>query len=142
MDADLLGDSGSGSSGCATALGSSSVAIGIVIAVTASVGINVGQNLQAVGLQSLPDAAVNPCSSRTWVVGLVIFITGSLLNFAAFSFAAASIVVPIEAVQFVTNVRPESVAPSSPAHRVHTSRDGRMPAASRSCSPSSSTRWP
>ena len=106
MDDDVLGDSGSGTvpGGCATALGSSSVAVGVVIAITASVGINVGQNLQAVGLQSSPEAAANPCSSRTWTVGLAIFITGSLLNFAAFSFAAASIVVPIEAVQFVTNV--------------------------------------
>lgn len=32
------------------------------------------------------------------------FITGSLLNFGAFTFASASILVPIEAVQFVVNV--------------------------------------
>ena len=32
------------------------------------------------------------------------FITGSLLNFVAFTFASASILVPIEAVQFVVNV--------------------------------------
>ena len=96
--------SGESGDGCAKTLGPSSVVIGIAIALAASVGINLGQNLQALGLQSSPAAAKNPCSSKIWVVGLVIFITGSLLNFAAFSFAAASVVVPIEAVQFVTNV--------------------------------------
>ena len=97
--------SGGGSSDCAGQAGPDSVVLGIGIAVVASVGINLGQNLQALGLQSSEEAVARPCSSRTWVIGLTIFITGSLLNFAAFSFAAASVVVPIEAVQFVTNVR-------------------------------------
>ena len=55
-------------------------------------------------MQSSQAVAAKPCSSRTWVVGLSVFITGSLLNFAAFTFASASILVPIEAVQFVVNV--------------------------------------
>merc|ERR1719473_1512663 len=69
-----------------------------------SVMINIGQNLQAMAMQSSPAVKAKPCTSRTWVVGLTIFITGSLLNFAAFTFASASILVPIEAVQFVVNV--------------------------------------
>ena len=36
--------------------------------------------------------------------GMGTFMTGSILNFIAFTFASASILVPIEAVQFVTNV--------------------------------------
>jgi len=37
-------------------------------------------------------------------VGTFIFIFGSLVNFAAFAFAPASVLAPLEAVQFITNV--------------------------------------
>eukprot|EP00966_Prymnesium_polylepis_P028818 668031-Prymnesium_polylepis.1 len=30
-----------------------------------------------------PEAAENPCQSRTWVIGLTIFITGSIGNMVA-----------------------------------------------------------
>ena len=78
--------------------------LGVAIHVVGSVGINIGQNLQAKAMQSSPQVKAKPCSSRLWVIGLTIFITGSLLNFVAFTFASASILVPIEAVQFVVNV--------------------------------------
>jgi hypothetical protein len=47
---------------------------------------------------------INSCESKIWVVGTVIFITGSLLTFAAFAFAPQSILACIEGIQFVTNV--------------------------------------
>lgn len=37
-------------------------------------------------------------------VGTFIFIFGSLINFAAFAFAPASVLAPLEAIQFVTNI--------------------------------------
>ena len=36
--------------------------------------------------------------------GTAIFIFGSVINFAAFAFAAASVLAPLEAVQFITNL--------------------------------------
>ena len=81
-----------------------SVLLGVLMGLIGSVLINIGQNLQARAMQSDASVKDKPCTSRTWVIGLSIFITGSLLNFAAFTFASASILVPIEAVQFVVNV--------------------------------------
>ncbi|KAL3918264.1 MAG: hypothetical protein SGPRY_006084 [Prymnesium sp.] len=84
--------------------GASSTLIGVIMGLTASIGINSGQNLQALGLQISEEVRLKPYTSRTWCIGMAVFITGSMLNFAAFSFAASSILVPLEAVQFVTNV--------------------------------------
>lgn len=84
--------------------GSSSTMIGVLMGLTASVGINAGQNLQALGLSVSEEVRAKPYLSKMWRVGMAVFITGSFLNFAAFSFAASSILVPLEAVQFVTNV--------------------------------------
>lgn len=81
-----------------------SVLAGVAMGLFASVFINLGQNLQALGLQASDEMRANPCKSRTWVMGMAVFIFGSMINFAAFSFAPASILVPLEAVQFVTNV--------------------------------------
>ena len=36
--------------------------------------------------------------------GTAIFILGSVINFTAFAFAAASVLAPLEAVQFITNL--------------------------------------
>ena len=83
---------------------SSAVMIGVIMGVIGSIMINIGQNFQATGLTTTPQAQDNPCSSRTWVIGLTIFIAGALLNFGAFTFASASVLVPIEAIQFVVNV--------------------------------------
>ena len=70
-------------------------------------------NLTVVMYRSHPVASpLRPCllSSSPFFSSLLLslwraqFITGSLLNFGAFTFASASILVPIEAVQFVVNV--------------------------------------
>lgn len=45
-----------------------------------------------------------PCSSITWVIGTIIFVTGSLLNFASYAFAAQSMLASLESIQFVTNL--------------------------------------
>ena len=47
---------------------------------------------------------LDTCQSKTWIMGTVIFISGSLLNFASYSFAAQSLLACLEAVQFVTNI--------------------------------------
>mmetsp|Transcript_25883 Transcript_25883/g.46814 ORF Transcript_25883/g.46814 Transcript_25883/m.46814 type:complete len:365 (-) Transcript_25883:53-1147(-) len=82
---------------------SSDVAIGVSMGLLGSVAINMGQNLQAMGLKALEDQS-KPWLSKSWSIGMTIFIVGSMVNFAAFSFAPASVLVPLEAVQFVTNV--------------------------------------
>lgn len=46
----------------------------------------------------------HPCTSITWVVGTVIFVSGSLLNFASYAFAAQSMLASLESIQFVTNL--------------------------------------
>jgi hypothetical protein len=42
--------------------------------------------------------------SMTWAIGTFIFVTGSLLNFASYAFAAQSMLASLESVQFVTNL--------------------------------------
>ena len=86
-------------------LPSGSVSIGVLMGVGGSMGINVGQNLQATGLQSLPEElTLKPHKSAVWIFGLLIFIAFSLLNFAALALAPASILTPLESIQFVTNI--------------------------------------
>ncbi|KAL7528360.1 hypothetical protein ACHAXR_002401, partial [Thalassiosira sp. AJA248-18] len=46
----------------------------------------------------------SPMQSITWVVGTIIFVSGSLLNFASYAFAAQSMLASLESVQFVTNL--------------------------------------
>ncbi len=41
---------------------------------------------------------------KKWSVGLFIFISFSIINFAALSFAPSSVLTPIESIQFVTNI--------------------------------------
>lgn len=80
-------------------------AVGVVMGVFGSIGINVGQNLQAAGIQKLPEESRHkPQKSRQWRLGLGIFITFSMLNFAALALAPASVLTPLESIQFVTNV--------------------------------------
>lgn len=43
-------------------------------------------------------------SSPTWVIGTFIFVTGSLLNFASYAYAAQSTLASLESIQFVTNL--------------------------------------
>ena len=95
---------GTNGTACDTDGTTNTVAIGIMIGLISSIGINVGQNLQSIGMKSSPEAQENPCSSRTWIIGLAIFVTGSLGNMVAMAFASASILVPLESSQFVTNI--------------------------------------
>jgi len=56
------------------------------------------------GAPEEPAEELDTCQSPIWVVGTVVFISGSLLNFAAFAFAPQSILASLEGIQFVTNV--------------------------------------
>lgn len=81
--------------------------LGIVLGVLASIGINIGNNLQAVALQAQKAAAAQQGERRQpllWHLGTAIFLAAALLNFSAFMFAPASILAPLESVQFVTNL--------------------------------------
>ena len=82
------------------------VPVGIAAGTVASIGINIGQNLQADGLRTLPEELrmSNPAKSKQWIIGQAVFISFSILNFAALSLAPASVLVPLESIQFVTNV--------------------------------------
>ena len=45
-----------------------------------------------------------PQTSPYWLVGTIIFVLGSLFTFAAFGFAAQSLLASLESVQFISNV--------------------------------------
>ena len=78
--------------------------IGVSMGVCGSIGINIGQNLQAAGIQSLDmEDRTKPHKSRTWIIGTTIFVVFSLINFAALALAPASVLTPLESIQFVTN---------------------------------------
>lgn len=55
-----------------------SVLIGILMGLVGSVMINIGQNLQAMAMQSSPAVKAKPCTSRTWVTGLSVVSTTPL----------------------------------------------------------------
>ena len=66
----------------------SAVVVGIMIGLISSIGINLGQNIQSIGMKQ-PGAAEKPCTSKTWVIGLTVFVIGSLGNMVAMAFASA-----------------------------------------------------
>lgn len=84
------------------------VVIGICIHILGSVGINTGQNLQSMALQKQGLGNQPSCAelkqNKLWLFGTAMFVTFSILNFVALTLAPASILVPLESVQFVTNV--------------------------------------
>jgi len=95
----------------------SSVGLGIVLGLAGSIAINTGNNLQSLGMYELELSQAEEqihskeekkdlkvCSSKTWVFGTVIFVTGALLNFASYGFAPQSTLASLESVQFVTNL--------------------------------------
>lgn len=43
-------------------------------------------------------------SSPIWIFGTVVFVSGSLLNFASYGFAPQSMLASLESIQFVTNI--------------------------------------
>lgn len=93
---------------------------GILLGLTASVGINIGNNLQALGMEerkTLQDSAAKEALAgltdvqtpaipmpNIWKAGTALFVTSALVNFAAFGFAPASILAPLESVQFISNL--------------------------------------
>ena len=88
-----------------TALPAWGFGVGVLMGVAGSIGINVGQNMQATALDELPEELKSkPHKSKLWMWGMVIFIVFSLINFAALALAPASILTPLESIQFVTNI--------------------------------------
>jgi hypothetical protein len=72
------------------------VAIGIGIGLLASIGINLGQNIQN-------SNADDPRKASRWWFGFTLFVVSAIANFVAFAFAPASVLAPLEGAQFVTN---------------------------------------
>ncbi len=83
------------------------VVIGIVLGVGASIGINVGNNIMAIALAMHPspeDVAAVKRRKKVLVCGTTLFAVASVINFVAFAFAPASVLAPLEAIQFVSNL--------------------------------------
>ena len=78
--------------------------LGVAIHIVGSVGINLGQNIQALALSRRPDLKNYPCGSTLWRWGMALFITASIVTFGALALASASILVPLESVQFIVNI--------------------------------------
>eukprot|EP00966_Prymnesium_polylepis_P326040 7381971-Prymnesium_polylepis.1 len=65
------------------------VILGVVLGLSASIGINVGNNMQALGLQQQEEAGLES-KTRTFKLGTACFAVASIVNFGAFGFAPAS----------------------------------------------------
>lgn len=119
--------------------------VGVVLGLSASIAINLGNNLQSLGLKRLrelkerevenrdtdfknccafvskfhsksiaPESTVHAVAkgsqctksyhSKLWIIGTVIFVTGTIFNFYSYAFAAQSLLASLESVQFVTNL--------------------------------------
>mmetsp|Transcript_11202 Transcript_11202/g.13680 ORF Transcript_11202/g.13680 Transcript_11202/m.13680 type:complete len:641 (-) Transcript_11202:269-2191(-) len=50
------------------------------------------------------EVGTNPMKSATWIVGTIVFVSGSILNFGSYAFAAQSMLASLESIQFVTNL--------------------------------------
>ena len=83
--------------------GSVLLIIGIVLGLTASIGINLGNNLQSLGME-MQEAQGLEKKTKTFWIGAQMFAVASIVNFAAFAFAPAALLAPLESVQFVTNL--------------------------------------
>lgn len=90
---------------CSTPRPAWGVTVGVLMGVAGSLGINVGQNMQANGIEQLAEVQrVRPQVSRLWRVGLGVFALFAVINFAALALAPASILTPMESIQFVSNI--------------------------------------
>jgi len=106
--------------------------LGVTLGLLGSIAINTGNNIQSLALKSLKvntrkyrpgkqktvpinddgeciqqesnSSTSNPCTSTVWIFGTTIFVSGSLLNFVSYAFAAQSMLASLESVQFVTNL--------------------------------------
>lgn len=97
-------DAGSGDGSCASGCTLAACTIaGVVIHVLGSVGINIGQNLQAL---AIANGEVPGCggSSKMWKIGMALFAVASIITFSALALASASILVPLESIQFIVNI--------------------------------------
>jgi hypothetical protein len=102
-------DSGGGGHDCASCDAAICVILGIVIHVVGSIGINLGQNLQALSFNLVSqigeDGKKSFCNKKTmWSFGMALFAVSSIVTFAALALASASILVPLESVQFIVNI--------------------------------------
>ena len=52
----------------------------------------------------IDDNEIQPHKSKIWIIGTVLFLSGSILNFYSFAFAAQSLLASLESIQFVTNL--------------------------------------
>mmetsp|Transcript_2055 Transcript_2055/g.5490 ORF Transcript_2055/g.5490 Transcript_2055/m.5490 type:complete len:426 (-) Transcript_2055:1998-3275(-) len=81
---------------------------GVVLALIASVMINVGTNVMklAINKRLLLAAEERKRLMRTpqWLLGFAVFVSGTLLNFGAFKFAAQSLLAGLSSVQFISQV--------------------------------------
>ena len=111
--AHAVGDGAASSPACAeeaTLVEQLLMGLGILLGLCGSIMINVGNNVQALGMgldAAQQDLDVKERSKRPkvlWITGTVTFIVGSVINFVAFVFAAASVLAPLEAIQFVSNL--------------------------------------
>ena len=84
--------------------------LGILLGLLGSIMINIGNNVQALGMgMEAAQKQLDKCDQSKrpkvlWTTGTVTFIVGSVINFVAFVFAAASVLAPLEAIQFVSNL--------------------------------------
>ena len=82
---------------------SGTVIVGVLMGLTASIGINLGNNMQALGLSKMTKLGLEK-KPRVWWIGTLLFAFASIINFAAFPFAPAAVLAPLESIQFVTNL--------------------------------------
>ena len=76
------------------------VVLGIMLGLSASIGINIGNNLQALGMQQQEELGLEE-KTRTFKIGTATFAVASIVNFGAFGFAPAAVLAPLESIQFV-----------------------------------------
>ena len=72
--------------------------LGVLLGCVGSISINIGNNLQARG------HAEGSSGKGTLVIGSAVFFMASMIQFTAFAFAPASVVAPLESLQFVANL--------------------------------------
>lgn len=74
------------------------IPLGIIVGLLASIGINIGQNLEQ--RHAIGRAERN---YRTYRFALFLIVISATSNFAAFAFAPASVLAPLEGAQFIAN---------------------------------------
>ena len=80
--------------------------LGIALGCVGSISINIGNNLQAKGHADTAKAGgrLPPGAPNLWALGTAVFFMASIIQFVAFAFAPASVVAPLESLQFVANL--------------------------------------